>query len=68
LVLYTDGLLEAVDGEQEDQLKFLVDHLRGNHVFDKPRMEEVFFEGEPDAEQDDDKCLVWISLKEGAAE
>ncbi|OWA33085.1 response regulator [Saccharibacillus sp. O16] len=68
LVLYTDGLLEAVDGEQEDQLRFLVDHLQGEHAFDKPRMQQVFFEGEPDAEQDDDKCLVWIALKEGAAE
>ncbi|WP_037291381.1 PP2C family protein-serine/threonine phosphatase [Saccharibacillus sacchari] len=68
LVLYTDGLLEAVDGEQEDQLAFLVSHLKGGHAFDKPRMEETFFVGEPDAEQDDDKCLVWISLKEGAAE
>ncbi|OWR26482.1 response regulator [Saccharibacillus sp. O23] len=68
LVLYTDGLLEAVDGEQEDQLNFLVDQLKGEHAFDKARMEEVFFEGEPDAEQDDDKCLVWISLTEGAAE
>lgn len=68
LVLYTDGLLEAVDGEQEDQLNFLVEHLKGEHAFDKARMQEVFFAGEPDAEQDDDKCLVWISLTEGAAD
>ncbi|MCQ4088718.1 PP2C family protein-serine/threonine phosphatase [Saccharibacillus sp. JS10] len=68
LVLYTDGLLEAVDGEQEDQLAFLVSQLREGHSFNKARMEETFFVGEPDAEQDDDKCLVWISLKEGAAE
>lgn len=68
MVLYTDGLLEAVDGEQEDQLNFLVEHLKGEHAFDKARMEEVFFAGEPDAEQDDDKCLVWISLTEGATD
>ncbi|GGO07727.1 SpoIIE family protein phosphatase [Saccharibacillus kuerlensis] len=68
LVLYTDGLLEAVDGEQEEQLSFLISHLQGEHGFNKVRMEEVFFEGEANAEQDDDKCLVWISLKEGAAE
>ncbi|MDO3412784.1 fused response regulator/phosphatase [Saccharibacillus sp. CPCC 101409] len=69
LALYTDGLLEAVDGEQEEQLDFLISHLRGGHTFDKVQMQEVFFEeADPNAEQADDKCLVWISLKEGAAE
>ncbi|ANF98260.1 SpoIIE family protein phosphatase [Paenibacillus bovis] len=66
LVLYTDGLLEAVEGDQEVQLSFLIDQLKSNHHLDKEKIETVFFEAAAPADRDDDKCLVWISLNEGA--
>ncbi|WP_046216097.1 PP2C family protein-serine/threonine phosphatase [Paenibacillus wulumuqiensis] len=66
LVLYTDGLLEAVEGDQDVQLNFLIDQLKSNHHLDKNKIETVFFEASAPADRDDDKCLVWISLNEGA--
>ncbi|WP_458121287.1 PP2C family protein-serine/threonine phosphatase [Paenibacillus sp. Z6-24] len=66
LVLYTDGLLEAVKGDQDVQLNFLIDQLKSNHHLDKNKIETVFFEASAPADRDDDKCLVWISLNEGA--
>ncbi|WP_046226084.1 PP2C family protein-serine/threonine phosphatase [Paenibacillus dauci] len=66
LVLYTDGLLEAVEGDQDVQLDFLIDQLKSNHQLDKQKIETVFFEASAPADRDDDKCLVWISLNEGA--
>lgn len=66
LVLYTDGLLEAVEGDQDVQLNFLIDQLKSNHHMDKNKIETVFFEASAPADRDDDKCLVWISLNEGA--
>lgn len=68
LVLYTDGLTEAVEGTQEEQLSWLESMLKGNHDFRKEDMErQLFVEGMPQ-DRDDDKCLVWITLKgeEGA--
>jgi sigma-B regulation protein RsbU (phosphoserine phosphatase) len=65
LVLYTDGLLEMVDGEQEDQLDFMIRHLKGKHEWQEETMRTAFFQDTPNQERDDDKCLVWISLKKG---
>ncbi|UQZ33534.1 response regulator [Paenibacillus sp. PK3_47] len=65
LVLYTDGLLEMAEGDQEEQLKFMVRNLNGGHGWDEAPMREAFFIDEPEQERDDDKCLVWISLKKG---
>ncbi|NUU61185.1 SpoIIE family protein phosphatase [Paenibacillus agri] len=63
LVLYTDGLLEMAEGEQEDQLDFMIGHLRGGHAWQEEAMQAAFFNEKLDRERDDDKCLVWISLK-----
>ena len=65
LVLYTDGLLEMAEGEQEDQLKFMTDHLNGGHEWREDAMRDVFFIDDSNQERDDDKCLVWISLGKG---
>lgn len=65
LVLYTDGLLEMAEGDQEEQLKFMVRNLNGGHDWREEAMQEAFFVDDADQERDDDKCLVWISLKKG---
>ncbi|MDF9843057.1 MULTISPECIES: fused response regulator/phosphatase [unclassified Paenibacillus] len=65
LVLYTDGLLEMAEGDQEDQLKFMTGHLNGGHEWREEAMREAFFIDESDLERDDDKCLVWITLGKG---
>ncbi|WP_150273495.1 SpoIIE family protein phosphatase [Paenibacillus tepidiphilus] len=65
LVLYTDGLMEMAEGGQEEQLKFMVSHLNGSHEWQEEPMREAFFQEQPAMERDDDKCLVWISLKKG---
>lgn len=65
LVLYTDGLLEAVEGDQETQLEFLINELKKGHHLENTAVEQVFFDDIIPADRDDDKCLVWISLQEG---
>ncbi|WP_410772267.1 PP2C family protein-serine/threonine phosphatase [Fontibacillus sp. BL9] len=65
LVLYTDGLTEAVEGTQEEQLDYLEQKLRGSHVFNKDGIEQVLFDEMLPQEREDDKCLVWITLKGG---
>ncbi|MNE80898.1 hypothetical protein D3C80_1775080 [compost metagenome] len=65
MVLYTDGLLEMAEGDQEDQLKFMTGHLNSGHEWREKAMRDVFFIDEPDVERDDDKCLVWITLGKG---
>lgn len=66
LVLYTDGLLEMVEGDQDVQLEFLINELKSSHHINKQQIEKVFFDEISSQERDDDKCLVWISLAEGA--
>ncbi|NGM85151.1 fused response regulator/phosphatase [Paenibacillus sp. 7124] len=65
LALYTDGLLEMVDGDHEEQLEYLIRQLDGGHEWREQPMRAAFFDGAPPGERDDDKCLVWISLKKG---
>ncbi|WIV18699.1 fused response regulator/phosphatase [Paenibacillus polygoni] len=63
IAMYTDGLLEAVDGETEEQLAFLKERLSKDHNFDEQEMRQTFFDEEVTKEHEDDICLVWISLK-----
>lgn len=65
LALYTDGILEAFDGDQEGQLEFLTSHLDGGHDWREDELFNVFLNTETPGKRDDDKCLVWISLKKG---
>ncbi|WP_379131345.1 SpoIIE family protein phosphatase [Paenibacillus sp. sgz500958] len=65
LALYTDGLLELVDGAHKEQLDFLIGHLSGSHTWQEEMMSNAFFKEEIKGERDDDKCLVWISLMKG---
>ncbi len=65
IALYTDGLMEIVEGDHDEQMAFLSGHLEGNHDWDESAMRQAFFNSELQNERDDDKCLVWISLKEG---
>ncbi|MFM9280373.1 PP2C family protein-serine/threonine phosphatase [Paenibacillus jiagnxiensis] len=67
IALYTDGLLEAVEGDHEQQLQYLIYHLRDYREWEEDVMRKAFFEVEVPLDRDDDKCLVWISLKEGEA-
>ncbi|MDT3427598.1 sigma-B regulation protein RsbU (phosphoserine phosphatase) [Paenibacillus forsythiae] len=63
LALYTDGLMEMVEGEQQDQLAFLIRELSGEHEWREETMRAAFFEDKAPGGRDDDKCLVWISLR-----
>ncbi|GAB6927232.1 fused response regulator/phosphatase [Paenibacillus sp. JCM 10914] len=65
LVMYTDGLLEIVEGGHDEKLQYLKDHLGGSHQWREEEMKEQYFVDDPSQEREDDKCLVWISLKEG---
>ncbi|MBP2002458.1 sigma-B regulation protein RsbU (phosphoserine phosphatase) [Paenibacillus shirakamiensis] len=65
LVLYTDGLLENLEGDQDRQIDYLKVHLKDQHLLDIDAMQQMFFDDTIPQERDDDKCLVWISLKEG---
>jgi sigma-B regulation protein RsbU (phosphoserine phosphatase) len=65
LVLYTDGLLELVEGEQEEQLEFMIQHLNVTHEWKEEVIRAVLFNAEVPKDRDDDKCIVWISLKKG---
>ncbi|SEU25405.1 SpoIIE family protein phosphatase [Paenibacillus sp. NFR01] len=65
LALYTDGLLELVEGGQEAQLEFMTKRLIGGHEWREAQMREAFFTEKASPERDDDKCLVWIALKKG---
>ncbi|AZK46165.1 PP2C family protein-serine/threonine phosphatase [Paenibacillus lentus] len=65
IVLYTDGLMEVMDGTQEEQIEFLEQTLSGSHRLDKDKMQRLFFDEGYPQEREDDKCLVWIRLKEG---
>lgn len=67
LVLYTDGLLEMAQGEQEDQLEFMISNLNEGHQWRENSMQDAFFTDDSNQERDDDKCLVWISLKKGTS-
>lgn len=68
IALYTDGLLELVQGDHDEQVDFLVSRLKHSHEWDEEKMYQAFFEDHGTQEREDDKCLVWISLKEGANE
>ena len=65
VVLYTDGLIECVDGTQEEQLDWLERQVRVSHDFNKEEMERLLFHEDPPQHREDDKCLVWITLKGG---
>lgn len=68
IALYTDGLLEAVQGGQEEQHEFLIEKLTGSHQWNEAAMQAMFFDDEIPQERDDDKCLVWITLDKGAGD
>ncbi|MNJ47534.1 Phosphoserine phosphatase RsbP [compost metagenome] len=65
IVLYTDGLMEVIVGTQEEQIEFLEQTLGGSRTLDKDQMQRIFFDERHPQEREDDKCLVWITLKEG---
>lgn len=65
LVLFTDGLLEMVEGGQEEQLQFMIGHLNSTHDWQEEVMRAAFLSEPVNSDRDDDKCLVWISMKKG---
>ncbi|MBO2945539.1 fused response regulator/phosphatase [Paenibacillus sp. F411] len=68
LAMYTDGLMEVVEGSHEQQLEYLKTHLGGSHSWRETEMKELFFNDSAAVEREDDKCLVWVSLKQGEEE
>ncbi|ANY74367.1 PP2C family protein-serine/threonine phosphatase [Paenibacillus ihbetae] len=64
LVLYTDGILEQVPGGHEEKLNDLMQHLSGAHHWREEEVRERYFVDDPSQEREDDKCLVWITLRE----
>lgn len=64
LVLYTDGILEQVPGGHDEKLKDLKQHLSGAHHWREKEVMERYFVDDPSQEREDDKCLVWITLRE----
>ncbi|MNW20973.1 hypothetical protein D3C71_2216330 [compost metagenome] len=62
--MYTDGLMEVLEGTREAQMDLLDQTFRGTHVFNKEEMQLMFFDDQIIQEREDDKCLVWISLKD----
>ncbi|AOZ94743.1 fused response regulator/phosphatase [Paenibacillus crassostreae] len=67
IALYTDGLMEIVAGDYDAQMAYLISYFEGNHEWDEGMMQQAFFNIELQQVRDDDKCLVWISLKEGGS-
>lgn len=43
----------------------MIGNLNGDHEWREEVMQEAFFTDEADQERDDDKCLMWITLKKG---
>lgn len=68
IAMYTDGILELVEGSHEDKLDYLKQNLGGSSEWREDEMKEQFFIDNPAEEREDDKCLVWITLKEGGEE
>lgn len=64
LVLYTDGILEQVPGGHEEKLNDLMQHLSGAHHWREEEVRKRYFVDDPSQEREDDKCLVWITLRE----
>ncbi|MNJ54771.1 hypothetical protein D3C77_502270 [compost metagenome] len=62
--MYTDGLMEVLEGSREEQIESLNRTFRGNHIFNEDEMQFMFFDDQLLQEREDDKCLVWISLKD----
>ena len=62
LVLMTDGLLEAVDGPEENRFATMLDRL-GEDVLRFPEAWQSAFFEEIRPERPDDRCLVWITVK-----
>lgn len=65
LVMYTDGILEQVQGGHEEKLNHLKSHLGGSHHWREEEVKERYFVDDPSQEREDDKCLVWVTLREG---
>lgn len=68
IVMYTDGLMEVLEGTREEQIESLNRTFRGNHTFNEDEMQFMFFDDQLLQEREDDKCLVWISLKDSSIE
>jgi len=64
LVLYTDGILEQVPGGHDEKLNDLMQHLSGAHHWREEEVRKRYFVDDPSQEREDDKCLVWITLRE----
>lgn len=64
LVLITDGILDMVDGDEEDKLSRLISRLLAADLDNAPAAWEAELLSDRHASnRSDDRCLVWISLK-----
>ncbi|MNO23426.1 Phosphoserine phosphatase RsbP [compost metagenome] len=64
LVLYTDGLIDVQEESAEARQAWLEEQLNtGSHDFDREAMSRLFLDETVPRKREDDKCMVWISLK-----
>ncbi|MNC60874.1 Stage II sporulation protein E (SpoIIE) [compost metagenome] len=66
IVLYTDGLMELLADEQDEQIEALSSLAKHDHHRDKIAMAQLISQAHQRDIREDDQCLVWISFDEGA--
>jgi hypothetical protein len=64
MILVTDGMLDLVAGEEDDQVECLMEALRplGSKI-PTQKLEEALFQGENESNRSDDRCLVTVDIK-----
>lgn len=65
IVLYTDGLMELLADEQDQQIEALTLLAKNDHHLNTVEMKTLLSQLEPRSSREDDQCLVWISFDEG---
>lgn len=66
IVLYTDGLMELLADEQDEQIEALSSLVKHDHHRNTAEMAQLISQTQQRDIREDDQCLVWISFDEGA--
>jgi sigma-B regulation protein RsbU (phosphoserine phosphatase) len=65
IVLYTDGLMELLAEELDEQMEMIESFVKPSHHLNREEMGQLLSEVEQRKSREDDQCLVWISFDEG---
>lgn len=65
IVLYTDGLMELLAEEQDEQMEMIESFVKCSHHLNGEEMGQLISEVGQRKSREDDQCLVWISFDEG---